>query len=90
MLKGLYHIILLTSKTNYFKNFEDDYYTEIEKENKKRFYQLQTKVEKELNIELTKNINKKTKFKLREYDNLNKTLICILKSNYPYISFAYG
>ena len=88
--KGLYHIILLTSKTNYFKNFEDDYYTEIEKENKKRFYQLQTKVEKELNIELTKNINKKTKFKLMEYDNLKKTLICMLKSNYPYISFAYG
>ena len=70
----MYHIILLTSKTNYFKNFEDDYYTEIEKENKKRFYQLQTKIEKELNIELTKNINKKTKFKLMEYDNLKKHL----------------
>ena len=25
-----------------------------------------------------------------EYDNLKKTLICMLKSNYPYISFAYG
>ena len=88
--KGLYHIILLTSKTNYFNDFEDDYYTEIDNDNQLKYFQIQSKVEKELNTELTKKINKKKKFKLKEYDNLKKTLICMLKSNYPYISFAYG
>ena len=88
--KGLYHIILLTSKTNYFNDFEDDYYKEIEHNNLNKYFQIQSKVEKELNTELTKKINKKKKFKLKEYDNLKKTLICMLKSNYPYISFAYG
>ena len=88
--KGLYHIILLTSKTNYFNDFEDDYYKEIEHNNLNKYYQIQSKIEKKLNTELTKKINKKKKFKLKEYDNLKKTLICMLKSNYPYISFAYG
>ena len=88
--KGLYHIILLTSKTNYFNDFEDDYYREIDNNNLNKYFQIQSKVEKELNTELTKKINKKKKFKLKEYDNLKKTLICMLKSNYPYISFAYG
>ena len=88
--KGLYHIILLTSKTNYFNDFEDDYYKEIEHNNLNKYFQIQSKTEKKLNTELTKKINKKKKFKLKEYDNLKKTLICMLKSNYPYISFAYG
>ena len=57
--KGLYHIILLTSKTNYFNDFEDDYYTERDNVNQLKYFQIQLKVGKELNTEITKKINKK-------------------------------
>ena len=82
--KGHYHFIFMTSKTDYFNNFEDNYYIE------KQFGNEQIKVEKELNEDLIRKMTIRKKFKLKEYDNLKKLLITLLNANYPYISFCYG
>ena len=86
--KGHYHFIFMTSRTSYFKSFEDDYY--IEKPSGHKLLSEQIKVEKELNEELTRKMTIRNKFKLKEYDNLKKLLITLLNANYPYISFCYG
>ena len=86
--KGNYHFIFMTSKTDYFKSFEDDYYIEKRVVNKNMDKNI--KVEKEINQNLIEKISKKEKYKLKEYDNLKKLLISLLNSNYPYISFCYG
>ena len=82
--KGHYHFIFMTSKTDYFNNFEDNYYIE------KQFGNEQIKVEKELNEDLIRKMTIRKKFKLKEYDNLKKLLVTLLNANYPYISFCYG
>ena len=84
--KGHYHFIFMTSKTDYFNNFEDNYYIEKQFGN----YYEQIKVEKELNEDLIRKMTIRKKFKLKEYDNLKKLLITLLNANYPYISFCYG
>ncbi len=84
--KGHYHFIFMTSKTDYFNNFEDNYYIEKQFGN----YYKQIKVEKELNEDLIRKMTIRKKFKLKEYDNLKKLLIALLNVNYPYISFCYG
>ena len=86
--KGNYHFIFMTSKTNYFESFEDDYY--IEKKNINKYKAKEIKVEKEINETLISKISKRKQFKLKEYDNLKKLLISLLNCNYPYISFCYG
>ena len=84
-----YHFIFLTSKTEFFSEFEDKFYFENSKINN-NFFAVQTKIDKELNKNLVKKISKKDNIKLMEYDNLKNLLISLLKNNYPFISYAYG
>jgi hypothetical protein len=59
-------------------------------------YGLQTRISKEINLKIVKTILKKDKkskkltIRLKEYDNIKKLIIQLLKKNYCYISFAYG
>ena len=90
--KGNYHFVFMTNKTDYFKDYEDNYYEEKEEEmdNFLKLCSVQTKVNKELNKTKTEKISLKEQYKLKEYDNLKKLLVALLKFNYPYVSFVYG
>ena len=91
--KGQFHFVFLTSKTDYFREFENNYYIEPEKqeENKFTFMNVNSvKVEKALDVKKSNQIASKEKYKLKEYDNLKKTIETLLTNNYPYISYVYG
>ena len=91
--KGNYHFVFLTSKTDYFKDFEANFYSEQDASKKNQFntlFSIQGKVEKELNQKMVNSISVKEKYKLKEYDNLKKTIETLLKNNFPYISYVYG
>ena len=92
--KGKYHFVFLTSGTGYFNKFEMNYYQEriLSKEEYNAMkYQLQTKIDKELNKEkVKKSMKEKDLFKLKEYDNLKNTLLSLLKNNFPYVSYVIG
>ena len=91
--RGKYHFNFLTSTTDYFSKFESDFYKiNISEEDKlKMIYGLmeQKKEDKELDLNAG-NLSKKEIYKLKEYDNLRKTLKSMQNQNYPYISFVYG
>ena len=70
----------MTSRTSYFKSFEDDYY--IEKPSGHKLLSEQIKVDEKLTRKMT------IRNKLKEYDNLKKLLITLLNVKYP--SFCYG
>lgn len=90
--KGNYHFVFMTNKTDYFKDYEENYYEEKEEEmdNFLKLCCVQTKVNKEINKTKAENISLKEKYKLKEYDNLKKLLVALLKFNFPYVSFVYG
>ncbi len=90
--KGNYHFVFMTSKTDYFTDYEDNFYEEKNGEIDKYLMMcaIQTKVDKELNTQKVNELTQKEKFKLKEYDNLKKLLVALLKYNYPYVSFVYG
>ena len=87
--KGKYHFIFLTSKTDYFVEYENIYYKE-KADGDKYPYNITLSTERELNEKRIKKAKLKEKYKIKEYDNLKKLLIHLLKSNFPYISFIYG
>ena len=92
-LRGKCHFIFLTSTTDTFSKFEADFYKNniSEQDKLKMIYGLmeQKKVDKELDLNAG-NLSKKEIYKLKEYDNLRKTLKSMQNQNYPYISFVYG
>lgn len=94
--KEKYHFMLITSKTDYFKEFEDKYYKEEDKQEKQtEHFGLITKVNKELNLEIVKSHLKKDKshklqLKIKELDNFKKAIDGFLKEKFPYISYIYG
>lgn len=90
--KGQFHFVFLTSKTDYFREFENNYYIEPEKQdNRFTFMNVNSvKVEKALDVKKSNQIASKEKYKLKEYDNLKKTIETLLNNNYPYISYVYG
>ena len=49
----------------------------------------QKKIDKELDLNAG-NLSKKEIYKLKEYDNLRKTLKSMQNQNYPFISYVYG
>jgi hypothetical protein len=58
-------------------------------------YGLQTRVSKEINTKLVKQLIKKDKSKrmqvmIKEFDNLKKLVTSFLNKNYPYVSYVYG
>ena len=91
--RGKYHFIFLTSTTDTFTKFESNFYKDniSEQDKKKMIYGLmeQKKVDKELDLK-AEELSSKEIYKLKEYDNLRKTLKSMQKQNYPYISFVYG
>jgi len=85
------HFILLTTKTNYFTDYENRFYREIPN----NAFNSLTQVTKELNIKQIKNLRKDeniadVKHFLKEYDNLKNLLRSFLVANFPYVSIAYG
>ena len=94
-LRGKNHIILMTSTTDYFFDFEKKYYSDIRSEIMKKkilFGVIENqKQEKILNLEdAEKNLDLKEIFKLKEYDNLRKIMISMKKKNFPYVSYLEG
>ena len=94
-IRGDHHIILMTSRTDYFYEFEEKYYsdntTEVEKTKKLLGIINKGKTEKVLNIEeYEKNLNYDELYKLKEYDNFRKLLISMKDKNFPYVSFLEG
>lgn len=91
--KGNLHFIFLTSHTDSFNEFENNFYSEklTEDDLKNRMYGIETKINKVLDIQKAEqNKSKNDILKLKEYDNLKITLQCLLKENFPYIAYVYG
>ena len=93
--RGTYHFIFLNSDTDYFNKLEKKYYTDniTEEDKKKIIFGLiePIKTEKELNFnEAKKYLNFDETFKLKEYDNMKKTITSMIKKNFPYVSYVYG
>ena len=93
--RGDYHFIFLTTSTDTFNEFESNYYIEsiTNEERKRMMFGLveQKKIDKELDIDnAKKNLSTKEIFKLKEYDNMRKTLKNMIKHNFPYVGYVYG
>ena len=93
--RGNYHFIFLTSSTDTFANFENNYYLEnISAEDRKKMIFgviKQQKIDKELDIDnAMKKLSLKQTYKLKEYDNMRKTLKSMTKHNFPYVGYVYG
>ena len=86
--KGKSHLIFMTSKTDFFNTFEENFYIESSQDN--NFFNMQYKTDKEINKDLVNKMSSKERFKLKEYDNLKKLLLVLLENDFPYISFIYG
>ena len=86
--KGKSHLIFMTSKTDFFNKFEENFYIESSQDN--NFFNMQYKTDKEINKDLVNKMSSKERFKLKEYDNLKKLLLVLLENDFPYISFIYG
>ena len=85
--KGKSHLIFMTSKTDFFNEFEENFYYENSQQN---LFTIQTKGTKEINKDLVNKISSKKRLKLKEYDNMKKLLLALLENDFPYISFIYG
>ena len=93
--RGNYHFIFLTTSTDTFSDFESNYYIETisEEQRKKMMFGLveQKKIDKELDFDnAKKNLTMKQIYKLKEYDNMRKTLKNMIKHNFPYVGYVYG
>ena len=93
--RGNYHFIFLSSETEQFINYEKNYYKDnITQEEQYQmlfgFLKPQQK-ERELNFaEAKKDLNMDQTFKLKEYDNMKKSIGSMIKNNFPYVSYVYG
>jgi hypothetical protein len=67
---GFFHFIFLTSNTDFFSDFERNFYTDNITEEQKMLMRLgivdQTKVQKEINLEELKNLTDKEKYSIKE------------------------
>ena len=91
--KDNYHFIIITSETNYFDEFEKEFYIDKEENNCKLgvFY----KGHKELNIKkvdekFKKQKNNKEYILLKEYDYFKKLIEGMNKEGFKYVSYTYG
>ena len=93
--KDKYHFILITSETNYFEEYEKEFYTKSDRRNSKLgvFY----KDYKHLDIQKVeemfpkdKNKSKKEYILLKEYDNFKKIISAMNKEGFRYVSYVYG
>ena len=93
--RGNYHFIFLSSETDTFNDFEKNYYKDnftLEDQRKILFGLVKPpSKEKELNIkEAKKDLNMKETIKLKEYDNMKKSISSMIKNNFPYVCYVYG
>ena len=92
--RGFFHFIFLTSNTDFFTDFENNFYIENLSEEEKELIKCgisdQTKIQKEINLEEVKNLTDNEKYSIKEYDNMRNTLNCMQKENFPYVSFVFG
>ena len=93
--RGLYHFIFLTSTTEFFSEFEANFYQDNTSEEDKMKMMCgllkQQKVDKELNLEDALNsLTARQIYKLKEYDNMRNTLHSMQKENFPYVGYVYG
>ena len=94
-IRGDHHLILMTSRTDYFGEYEEKFYSEqtnIEKRKKMLLGIIDDeKIEKILNLEgVEKDLNLKELYQLKEYDNLRKILNSLRDKNFPYVSYLEG
>ena len=86
--KGKSHLLFMSSKTDFFNEFEENFYIEQSQEN--NFFNIPLKTDKEINKDLVNKMSLTERFKLKEYDNMKKLLLALLENDFPYISFIYG
>ena len=86
--KGKSHFIFMSSKTDFFNEFEENFYIESSQDN--NFFNIPIKIDKEINKDLVNKMSLTERFKLKEYDNMKKLLLALLENDFPYISFIYG
>ena len=94
-IRGTSHIILMTSKTDYFSDFEQKYYSDDRSDimKKKMLFGVieHQKEEKKLNLEdAERSLDLKEIYKLKEYDNFRKIMISMKQNNFPYVSYLEG
>lgn len=95
--KSKKHFIIMTSKTNYYKEYEQKYYNEetVKEDEKFKRFGIITKENKELNLKRVMGHIEKDKssifsLQIKEYDNYKKLISSLLKEKYHFISFVYG
>ena len=93
--KGKYHFVFITSNTDYFKDYEDNFYEFNESVDymEQNILYPTTKIRnKKLSIhhKTLKLMTSEEKSKLKEYDILRKTIEIFAKQNIQYISFCFG
>ena len=94
-IRGDNHIILMTSRTDYFNEFEERFYSNKISEAKRKKILLgivkDEKIEKVLDIKGVENdLDLKELYKLKEYDNFRKILNSMRDKNFPYVSYLKG
>ena len=95
--RGNYHFMLITSKTKYFMEYENDYYIEDDSNVDSNLqYGIITKEIRTLNMNKVnhqlgnKSIDDSIKIKLKEFDNLKKVLQYMINNKIPYVSYVFG
>ena len=94
-IRGDNHIILMTSRTDHFNEFEERFYSDKISEAKRKKMLLgiekDEKIEKVLDLKGVENdLDLKELYKLKEYDNFRKILNSMRDRNFPYVSYLKG
>ena len=95
--KGKYHFVFITSHTDYFKDYEDNFYDENDQLNDMDdnmilfpYYKVFNSTKLSIHKKTYNLMTKEEKLKLKEYNILKTTLETFTKHNIQYISFCYG
>ena len=90
--KDNYHFIIITSETDYFEQYENDFYKVKRISTKKLncFYKSYKVLDYVKVNEKFKDHSKKEYFLLKEYDNFKKLIEEMNKEGFKYVSFIYG
>ena len=94
--KGKYHFVFVTSHTDYFKDYEDNFYNMNDPLNYMDnnvilpYYKVSHSKKLSIHKKIYNLMTKEEKSKLKEYNILKTTLETFTKHNIQYISFCYG
>ena len=87
------HFIIITSETNYFSEYEKEYYKDKDRRSSKIgiFFFFDKELDKIKANELSQNPKKEKEYSLlKEFDNFKKLIKELDKEKFKYVSFAYG